>query len=144
MANQNFQSGNTNSNCHGFATFATSSSSTVETEKKEFNVTGMSQTTSPNTGDIAVFNMKGQYQYKGMANPVDANNIQAHSAIFVLNNQAGEAQYLNRINTGKSVSISTKSEIANFFANPNNAYAGPSSYIMLPKLNNNPNYFRRK
>lgn len=34
-------------------------------------------------------------------------------------------------------------QIVNYFANPNNAYGGPDAYIILPKLNSNPTFFKK-
>jgi hypothetical protein len=123
--------------------FATNPNATIEVANGQFNLANMSATNSPITGDIATFNMQGQYQYVGQNQPVDANNIQGHSAIFILNNQAGQTQFLNRINTGQPVTVNTQSQIINYFTNPQNAFGGQSAYVISPKLNPNPIYYKR-
>ncbi len=143
VSNTGFDANFTGSNCHGFVSFATNPNTTIEVANGQFNLANMSATNSPTTGNIAVFNMQGQYQYVGQDQPVDANNIQGHSAIFIVNNQAGEAQYLNRINTGQPVTVNTQSQIVSYFANPQNAFGGPSAYVILPKLNPSPIYYKR-
>lgn len=143
VSNNNFDANFTGSNCHGFVTFAALNSGGAEQMVSQLNVNGLQATQNPTTGNIAVFNMEGQYQYKGQPTPVDASGIQGHSAVFVLNNQSGEAQYLNRINTGQPVTINTQSQIVSFFANPNNAYGGANAYIILPKLNSSPIFYRK-
>lgn len=143
VANNNYDANPNGSNCFGFVAFAGLNEGSSEQPLRQLNVSNLTTTQSPHTGDVAVFYMKGQYQYKGQSAPIDANNIQGHSAIFVLNNHAGEAQYLNRINTGQGVTINTQNQIIQFFSNPDNATGGSSAYIILPKLNPNPTYYNK-
>ncbi|MDX9859104.1 MAG: RHS repeat-associated core domain-containing protein [candidate division Zixibacteria bacterium] len=142
IRNNVFSGNSTESNCHGFVAQALGTTKT-ERQLSQLNISSMSQKDSPRTGDIAVFFMKGVYQYVGQPRPVDASNIQGHSAIFLIRNQAGVALYLNRINTGQPVTVSTHAQIVEFFADPNNAHGGAAAYRILPKLSPNPMYFRR-
>jgi hypothetical protein len=142
LSNKGFDVKYRGSNCHGFAAFATNPNATNEESSSNFNSSEMSATKTPTTGDVAVFNMQGQYQYVG-EQPVNANNVQGHSAIFIAKNQAGQAQFLNRINTGHAVTVNTQSQIVNFFANPQNAYHGSDAYAILPKLNPDPIYYSK-
>lgn len=143
LKNNSFDDGFASSNCHGFVSYAALNEGGEEQMVSQVNINGLQARENPKTGDIAVFYMTGQYQYKGQSEPVDATNVQGHSAIFILNNHSGEAQYLNRINTGKPVTINTNSQIVNYFANPNNFYGGGNAYTILPKLNPSPIFFRK-
>lgn len=131
------------SNCHGFVS-AAKGLIPSEGQVAQLNTSGMAQTNTPRTGDVAVFNMQGQYQYVGQPDPVNASGIQGHSAIYVVTYQAGEVQYINRINTGQPISVTTQGGIANYLSNPNNAYGGAKAYIILPSLSPDPILFRVK
>lgn len=66
---------------------------------------GYGNTDNPHTGDVAVFS--GNYKN----NP--QNSI--HTGIFVLNNQAGNPQYISRNGQGAPVSISTLRDYRNLY-----------------------------
>ena len=142
LENQSFNAGNKGSNCHGFATFGISPLAVSEMSRPEFSTSGFSKTDSPAAGDVAVFFMAGVYQYKG-GPIVQADNVQAHSAIFVLKDASGSAQFLHRGNTKFPVSINSQSGIVQFFANPNNAYLGADAYSIQPRMNPNPTFFTK-
>jgi len=83
MSNQNFQSGNTNSNCHGFVSVATGNSQN-ESQVAGNNIMQVlgnpNNTSSPKTGDVAVWSTQGTMD------GIDLTGQPANSAIFVLNN----------------------------------------------------------
>lgn len=71
------------------------------------NKYGYGSTSSPRIGDVTVFT--GNYN----------NNTQnsIHTGIYLLNNQAGEAQYISRNGVGAPVSINTITDYRNIYNN---------------------------
>jgi hypothetical protein len=120
----------TGSNCHGFVCTATGNSDSegqVAGNNLLDNLGNPTETTDPKTGDVAVF------ETEGTINGVDLTGDPAHSAIFLLNNQAGEPQYLNRLNTGRPVTVNTKSQINAFFGGMAKKYNLPVRVVSNPK-----------
>jgi hypothetical protein len=95
---------------------------------------------SPQTGDIAVFTMEGSLGSGG--NAQDFTGRAGHSAVFVITNAAGEPQFLNRLNTGLPVGISTQSEIRAFFSNESARLK--INWGNSPVLSGTPDYNRMK
>jgi len=141
-ANSSVDPNNSNSNCHGFL-LAAKGLTNSESQAGQVSTKNFSQVSSPLMGDMASFNMAGSFQRNG-GPIIDGTNIQGHSAIYLLQNQAGENQYLNRINTGQPISVSTQSEIVSFFSNPSNIYPSANAYSIMPKLNSVPVFMRKK
>jgi len=68
-----------------------------------------SSASSPNTGDIAVWNYTRNITGAGELGQIQG--VPAPSAIFVLKNRAGEAQFLNRATAGVPATINTASNV---------------------------------
>ena len=148
VANTNFTFAGNNANCHGFVSTALGlvPGGTQVSDAAIVNNLG-NQTTNPNTGNVAVFNNQGQYgfppeQLRNM------NGVPGHSALFIVNNSAGQAQYLNRLNTGRPVTANTQSQIVNYFSNTRNQALNMAKQanipLVMPTLNPTPIFYRRK
>jgi YD repeat-containing protein len=127
-------------NCHGFV-MAAKGLASGEGTPAQVNTADMTAVGAPKTGDVAEFMMQGSYQFKGQP-PVDASSTQGHSAIFVLTNQAGEGQFVNRLNTNQPISISSQSQIVGYLKDV--AARNASHFAIPPQVNPNPQYFRVK
>lgn len=144
VSNNNYDPNFTGSNCHGFVAFATGAT------KIENAIGGRDilstlgtplQTNTPKIGDIAVFPLNGDLVQTDGSVTLSKGDP-AHSAIFVLNNHAGEAQFLNRINTGQPVTINNANQIGVFFNGLSREYA--SLVQSMPSVAANPIFFRKK
>lgn len=142
LKNNSFDADFTGSNCHGFVGFATGNTSTEEQIAGQDLMSTLgspSQVSTPHTGDVAVFPLNGDLTQKDGTITLSKGDP-AHSAIFILKNQAGESQYLNRINTGQLVTINSGTQIINYFNNASQQYA---PYVRnMPSIVPNPIYDR--
>jgi len=131
LKNTNFDGSSTGSNCHGFVSCATGNSENenMVVGNQLLNSLGNpAETTDPKTGDIAVF------ETQGSIGGIDLTGDPAHSAIFLLNNQAGQAQFLNRLNTNLPVTVNTQSQINAFFGSMVKRNNLPVSVAPNPKF----------
>ncbi|HSW55463.1 MAG TPA: hypothetical protein VLH59_10250 [Ignavibacteriaceae bacterium] len=114
IANQIFQSSNTNSNCFGFAITAIGKSTTEsQAQGVDFlsSIGNPSSTNNPQTGDLTVWSYTGNISGSKSEGLEPIQGTPAHTGIFILNNQAGQSQFLNRMTLGAPVSINTNSDI---------------------------------
>ena len=142
LSNQSFDPSSF-SNCHGFVCTATSINvpETIVAGPDLLNTLGTATTTAnPTMGDIAVFTLAGDLVQLDGTVTLQASQP-AHSAIFLLNKQAGQPQYLNRLNTGKTVSVNTGSQIQNYFRNLSQQMA--PLVKSMPSIAPVPTYYRR-
>lgn len=140
VSNNSFDPNFTGSNCHGFVTFATGNTQ-VEGQlggNELLTTIGNPQfSSSPITGNVAVWPTQGQ------VDGVDLSGQPAHSAIFILNNQAGESQYLQRLGTNHPVSIGTGQQITSFYKNLVNEFQTKYN-VTMPTMGNHPQYYKVK
>jgi hypothetical protein len=142
MTNTDSNSSFTGSNCHGFvciATGAMSQESMVAGQELLSVLGNVSSISSPQTGDIAVFTQSGEFGEPGQT--TNLTGVSAHSGIFIVNNQAGEAQFINRLDTGHPVTVNTNSQITNHFQGV--ISRGTSAGLVMPQFNSNPRYYRK-
>jgi hypothetical protein len=133
------------SNCHGFVAVATGK---VVPEDQlvgamlSSSLGNPSAVNGPMMGDIGIFTTTGLY-----GDPMSARDVTGepgHSAIYVIENQSGEPQFLNRPNTGLSVTISTQTEISSYFTNLANRGREIVPGWHIPELSATPNYYRMR
>lgn len=118
VSNNNYAPNSTGSNCFGFVDYAigkSPSENQVEGVNFYSSIGNPSSTASPHTGDIAVWSYTGNISGNHAEGLAPINGTPAHAAIFILNNQAGEAQFLNRTTLGASVSVNTTSDINSIY-----------------------------
>lgn len=142
LNNTDFVSSFEGSNCHGFVCTVSGAMSqeTMVAGQELFSTLGnVTATSTPQTGDIAVFTQTGVFGIPGQT--TDLTGVPAHSGLFIVSNQAGEAQFLNRLNTGHPVTVNTNSQIANHFQGV--VSRGTSAGIVMPQFNSNPRFYRR-
>ncbi|MBE2255189.1 MAG: RHS repeat-associated core domain-containing protein [Ignavibacteria bacterium] len=131
----------TNSNCHGFVCFAKGllpgDENKYSADEHLLQLYG-ALTDIPKTGDIGVFTFSKEADIKGIIIP---RNIPQHSGIFIINNSSGNSQFLNRINTGERVSVSTSTQIFQYFSEDARNYESRTG-IQLPSLSKEIKYYR--
>ena len=113
MENTNFDGNSDGSNCHGFTIFAKGKSSNESNTPGNELLNALNNpnpTSNPTTGDVAVWTTQGSVDGQ------DLTGDPAHSAIFIVNNQAGESQFINRLGTNHPVSIGTNSQITGYYS----------------------------
>ncbi|NLT51495.1 MAG: hypothetical protein GXX85_11310 [Ignavibacteria bacterium] len=138
ISNTNFDPNSTSSNCHGFVAVATGNTQTENqvSGNEIMNTLGNPPTSSsPKTGDIAVWSTQGSIE------GIDLTGQPAHSAIFTLNNQAGEAQFLQRMGTNHPVTVNTGQQISSFYQNKVTEMQTKYNMV-LPTMNATPQYYR--
>ncbi len=149
LSNTNFNSNESNSNCFGFVATATGIQAT-ENQVQGVNflstIGNPSSTTKPITGDIAIWEYTGDINGAGKLGKIQGNP--AHSAIFILNNQAGAAQFLNRTTTGAPVTVTNASRVIQSYQairimKQNNINAANLGWV-LPSISNSPNYYKMR
>ncbi|MBE2257133.1 MAG: RHS repeat-associated core domain-containing protein, partial [Ignavibacteria bacterium] len=132
-----------NSNCHGFVCFAKSllpgGENKYSADEYLLQLFG-ALTDKPKTGDIGVFTFSKDADINGFIIP---RNIPQHSGIFIVNNSSGNPQFLNRINTGERVSVSTSSQIFQYFSEEARNYQSRTG-ILLPSLSKEVKYYRNE
>jgi hypothetical protein len=110
LTNNNFDPNFDGSNYHGFVCVAKgateSENGTIPGDQLFSKLGNPNSTSSAQTGDVAVWSTKGS------VDGVNLTRQPAHSAIYVITNQAGEQQFLNRIGTNASVTINTNEQIS--------------------------------
>jgi RHS repeat-associated protein len=149
ISNSNFNATSSNSNCFGFVSISLGKSS-VENELSGSNILSYlgENTSELNTGDIAIFFLESDFTtnfidpFTGKRDSYTAStkNDPQHAAIYLLTNKSGEKQFLNRLNTGHSVTINSLSDIINYFSSQRQALYEQSG-ILMPSMNPNPNYY---
>ena len=143
IANTGFDANFKGSNCHGFvcvATGATLTEAPVGGRNLLTQLGTTEQVMTPTTGNVAVFPLTGDLVQNDNSITLSKNDP-AHSAIFIVKNQAGQSQYLNRMNTGKPVTVNTGGQIVTFFNGLSKQYA---PYVKsMPTVSPNPIFYRR-
>jgi hypothetical protein len=143
FSNSGFNADATGSNCFGFVEFATGKAPTERSPdgKRDFFATmgSASETGTPHTGDVAVWRFTGNMtlfgrEYNTVGNP-------AHAGIFILSNQSGEAQYLNRIGDSP-VRVSSSTEIHNTYGRK--VKEGAQQRNIYPPISQQPQFFNIK
>lgn len=140
VSNNNYDANSTGSNCHGFVVFATGNSQTEGqvAGNELFSTLGNPQATSdPRTGDIGVWSTQGNMD------GVDLTGQSAHSAVFILKNQAGQSQFLQRMGTGHPVTINTGEEISSYYKNEISNFQSKYN-VTIPTISNSPQFYRIK
>lgn len=140
LNNTNYDTNFDGSNCHGFNIFAKGKSSNeCNTPGNDLlnNLSNPNTSANPTTGDVAVWSTQGSI------NGQDLTGDPAHSAIFILNNQAGESQFINRLGTNHPVSVGTNSQITEYYSRK--IQETQSQYnVVLPTMSSSPIYYKVK
>jgi len=113
VVNTNFDANFQGGNCHSFVCAATGKvipeTGTIAGNQLFSNLGNTTQANTPLSGNVSV------WETQGSMNGVDLTGDPAHSAIFIVKNSAGEAQYLQRMGTNHPVGVSTGSNITSYY-----------------------------
>lgn len=114
IGDKTISSNNTPSNCHGFVAFI---KGYIDEEKQmsgyEFSQNLGGEIDKPIIGSIAVFEISEEIKdFNGRNVP---KGEPGHSAIYTIKDQKGISYYLNRLNTGQNVQISSQNKINEYY-----------------------------
>lgn len=140
ISNSNFNAEYTGSNCHGFVSFVIDDKAETESQVQGQDILEkLGKTTqTPKTGNIAIFTNKTDWTIDEFT---ISKYVPEHSAIYILKNQAGEEQYLNRLNIGLPVTKKTSSQIIQYFNDITTERR--KNYPDFPYMEEKPTYYEK-
>lgn len=106
------------------------------------NIGNPSTTTTPTTGSVAVWNYTGNIPAFGDQGNIA--NTPAHAGIYVVTNQAGEQQFLNRTTLGAPVSINTGSQIQGNYTVIKAGLETRNPGLVLPGITASPTFYPKR